>query len=1015
MFFSSHVTRHSSLNAKRGFALLITLTLIAFVVVLLVGLAAYTRVESAAAGGTQHQAQARQNALLALNVAVAQLQKYAGPDQRVTATADAFPNAAGTHHYTGVWDTTQPASPTPATWLVSGNEAFKPDGTSDPLANTPATVAKSTVELVGKNSTGTAGDVLAPLVDLKSIGVPGQFANDTAALGGTVIGRYAWWIGDQGVKAPVALADRSSAVNYAPFGDGITQNDLGARIGQQISLGAGAADATGAAVFEPRDTTGSPSNATLANNTTATNQLAFFKRTTGTVGLATLQQNFHNWSPNNFAVLANTKLGGLRQDLSLKPDLLGSGFAAWANYTSYMEDPANPVSPAPLPAYGTDPLRRRYIMQPVSSSYGIAPVLTYFYILLGVRKQNAASPYTLGLRWAVALSNLYSSALIPEDLRLEISGLPSSVAIRARASNAPVGSGTTDATVSLAGLYGNPLKARLPWDSTTIQASDRESWLPGRTYNWVSTPDPEFASGAINSGSFYSRTIPALANGLIVSVGGGSANGNSFLTLNIPSSTTLTIKLLRDSDGQLLATYTSPTYQVVGTTDEFQANGSTSPIGFIFRLSESIDTVATDPNLWLTTVGQDPRSSNIAAAALTTSPKSTNPTDCKDFVTVSAPDRLFDRDVATGTSYNEDAPLFELPRSPLLSLGELQHFYLAAARPFAIGNSWTNGAQLNGIKVDELFDRFFFSGLVSGVTPTTVNGSLVLPNPLHKVLRNSTTGAAITAADLQGASNAESAKFLLQGGAFNLNSVSAAAWAAVLRSVRFSVGFDFNYLAVDANTGTADDATTVPAGFTGAAFLRFPQSAQEVYRADDNYPQSQFGGGGPVINTPLYRRGVRTLAAADLTSLANAIVALVSQYQAANGPFVSLEQFLNPASVGNPSLLEQAIANANINANVAEFSSQFLTQGDIMTALAPVLFPRSDTFVVRTYGETVNPATGATEGRAWCEATVQRVPDYFDSTDPAETAPAALASPLNQTFGRRFKVVSFRWLTRSDI
>ena len=86
-----------------------------------------------------------------------------------------------------------------------------------------------------------------------------------------------------------------------------------------------------------------------------------------------------------------------------------------------------------------------------------------------------------------------------------------------------------------------------------------------------------------------------------------------------------------------------------------------------------------------------------------------------------------------------------------------------------------------------------------------------------------------------------------------------------------------------------------------------------------------------------------------------------------------------------------------------------------MTALAPVLFPRSDTFVVRTYGEAVNPATGATEGRAWCEATVQRVPDYFDPADPAETAPAALTSTLNQTFGRRFKIVSFRWLTRSDI
>jgi len=100
--------------------------------------------------------------------------------------------------------------------------------------------------------------------------------------------------------------------------------------------------------------------------------------------------------------------------------------------------------------------------------------------------------------------------------------------------------------------------------------------------------------------------------------------------------------------------------------------------------------------------------------------------------------------------------------------------------------------------------------------------------------------------------------------------------------------------------------------------------------------------------------------------------------------------------------------------NPIEFSSQFLTQGDIMTALAPVLFPRSDTFVIRTYGEAVNPTTAASEGKAWCEAIVQRTPDYFDPTQDATVVPPDL-NLANQTYGRRFKVVSFRWLTRSDL
>jgi type II secretory pathway component PulK len=77
-----------TLLTQRGFALLITITLLAFLVLLLVSLASLTRVETQVASNNQQLAQARQNALMALNVALGQLQKYAGPDQRVTATAD---------------------------------------------------------------------------------------------------------------------------------------------------------------------------------------------------------------------------------------------------------------------------------------------------------------------------------------------------------------------------------------------------------------------------------------------------------------------------------------------------------------------------------------------------------------------------------------------------------------------------------------------------------------------------------------------------------------------------------------------------------------------------------------------------------------------------------------------------------------------------------------------------------------------------------------------------------------
>src|SRR5690606_30874147 len=73
---------------QRGFALLITITLVAFLVLILVGLATLTRVETQVAANSQLQTQARQNALMALNIALGQLQKPTGTNQRITARAD---------------------------------------------------------------------------------------------------------------------------------------------------------------------------------------------------------------------------------------------------------------------------------------------------------------------------------------------------------------------------------------------------------------------------------------------------------------------------------------------------------------------------------------------------------------------------------------------------------------------------------------------------------------------------------------------------------------------------------------------------------------------------------------------------------------------------------------------------------------------------------------------------------------------------------------------------------------
>ncbi|MFH1500104.1 MAG: hypothetical protein ABII82_20040 [Verrucomicrobiota bacterium] len=295
-----------------GFALLITVTLVAFLVLITVGLATLTRVETQVAANSQTQDQARQNALMALNIALGQLQKHTGPDQRVTATADlsaastgerlapgaAASNSAsvngtpngllpsgaaasvqtGTRWWTGVWGRSGPSYATPGlspyvatpspvllNWLVSGNEdrAFTTDAdglvstsTADgrqadntapfnpgapvnwtaaglDLANPgdwaagPAyadleikTSGQKAVLLVGPGSAGeqpaangeAAAEryVVAPVMD---ISVPSANVPGAGSSGSTTIGRYAWWVGDEGTKASYALADSRAGKN----------------------------------------------------------------------------------------------------------------------------------------------------------------------------------------------------------------------------------------------------------------------------------------------------------------------------------------------------------------------------------------------------------------------------------------------------------------------------------------------------------------------------------------------------------------------------------------------------------------------------------------------------------------------------------------------------------------------------------------------------------------------------------------------------------------------------------
>ena len=91
----------------------------------------------------------------------------------------------------------------------------------------------------------------------------------------------------------------------------------------------------------------------------------------------------------------------------------------------------------------------------------------------------------------------------------------------------------------------------------------------------------------------------------------------------------------------------------------------------------------------------------------------------------------------------------------------------------------------------------------------------------------------------------------------------------------------------------------------------------------------------------------------------------------------------------------------------------YLTQGDILSSLGSVIAVRSDTFRIRSYGEAVDPSNKVI-ARAWCEAVVQRVPEFVDPADRPEVAIESLKD-ANKRFGRRFEVTGFRWLSPEEV
>jgi hypothetical protein len=87
----------------------------------------------------------------------------------------------------------------------------------------------------------------------------------------------------------------------------------------------------------------------------------------------------------------------------------------------------------------------------------------------------------------------------------------------------------------------------------------------------------------------------------------------------------------------------------------------------------------------------------------------------------------------------------------------------------------------------------------------------------------------------------------------------------------------------------------------------------------------------------------------------------------------------------------------------------YFKQGDLLERLGSLLTTRSDTFVIRAYGEDINPITKNVT-QSMCEAVVQRIPEGLESSSDSKFEPRQ-----GSKFGRRYITTHFRWLGKKDL
>lgn len=1127
-------TRQLPSANHRGFALVITLSLMILLTLLAVGLLSLSAVSLRASGSGQAMRVAQSNARLAMMLALADIQKQLGSDNRITAPADQFlgGDAGGdptnpARHFTGAyksWDIAVTNRPNPEFlwWFVSG----KRDGLS--LKDWAASaVGDDAIPMVSREAArANTGVVKVPGLDLD----PGTGMR----------GKIGWWVSDLGTKALVSRAKDRPGDDLAAVradlqsmpGSPVDQTKVD---GKQPFQGVTVDDPQLGRVFSLATTELFSSDPTLAR---------------GVV---------HDLTAYNRGLLTNVRRGGFRNDLSMyleKPvasiptDALykvgskqGINMSElWLHYNMHKE--LRKGGRFTYTTGGTMPTTAPYLQMEGSLSatlddkeyYYKQPTFVQYQTLLSfhVREgtlngatgkflQVVVDPvvtYWNPLDVPVVVTPAYNSIKfwqLPYDVKVEAGGRtsvaslqkllggsewhyltlvagkvkplvlkPGEVVMVSQGPNTPIYQQPKKGIASnyFDGVAGWNFGGGIAFDM--VDASGQKLFFTSdSSLRYEVTPNSVISSGSrrwsINHHECYfgeDRDAPSgRTSGYSIGIGGiyvdyiyGQPHNDSNPK---PDSSRMTAQSNPNFFGKIPPgkTRTLSLSQITGRKEPFMLysyrakteRGSERASRFLARFN---------PKAMLTDFYDlSPQELDVLPFEVQINPVNSFKTPLLE---VSSNGNGYfggGTNAQDGTSF---VTTHSVPREPIYSLGAMQHAFangftslspqsgyavINGRQPFLpqishpIGNSFapsviapnkTEGSLGGGrlladhsyLANQALWDDWFFSSIAPQTGPTFqtrrsqqkvaedfLDG--VKPLPLHRY-RPATGGKStkdIVTKIFSGSrvsANAHQmiAQLLEVEGMFNVNSTSVEAWKTVLSALRER----------DMVTRDLNGAESAGSSYdTPVANLAAPmdQRLQSEQTAD--------------LKDPAQWVGFRTLTNDQIEELARAIVLQVRK----RGPFLSLADFINRRVSSNQELaLSGTIQSAldspavSINKPFRDSSRQvaangtfpfakaetgaaatgipgIVKQADVLTPIAPFLSARSDSFLIRTCGRAVD-SSGKVIATAYCEAVVQRTAEFIDSSDPPETLASRL-SPVNKRFGRRFNVVSFRWLDPRDI